>query len=368
MADVMAWFPAPSGSPSTPSLSVCRRVYRLGSVRYREEAAPPTGDTCLPPPLTGPLLRRCVERRARRRRRPTSILLLGDSRLRNLYHHLAQELDVPAPAVNITPYPFWSRNIHWTNSPERWCRVCPWHCCPRAAAAAGVSLRFEWRPFWTDATVTELEAAAESCESGHSDCPDLVLVNGALWYSTVMTQWKGQITNMVLLLRLQMARVVRALARIATITRTVLKLDEGFTRDVHFLLHKSNLAEIPVMHSVAYDAARKIPGVVIWSSALPESTGLLRKKCYGMQGRKSPTSSAYPDFSTTSGQPKNLVMKNETFIYECGSEPVHAGKATMSKAVQLLFGDMCAGYLKSSELQTNMSSSTPVCCYDNKNG
>ncbi|KAF0311368.1 hypothetical protein FJT64_017821 [Amphibalanus amphitrite] len=339
--------PAPSGTPSTPSLSVCRHVYRLGSVRYREEAAPSTGDTCLPPPLTGPLLRRCVERRARRRRRPTSILLLGDSRLRNLYQHLAQELDVPTPPEDSERYPDWQRGIHWTNSPERWCRVCPWHCCPRAAAAAGASLRFEWRPFWTDATVTELEAAAESCESGHRDCPDLVLVNGALWYMKAMLKvnaWSGDTAQLLLLLRAQLARAAAALTRLAFVTRTIWKLDEGTPSDVHLMLHSASPAEIPVVHSLVYDVARKIPGLTVWSSALPESTGFLRHTCYSMQGRQDPVTS---DDSTpavlVNGRPQNdRVSSNRTFIRECGKEALHLSEAVMSRAVRTMFAEFCS--------------------------
>ena len=249
--------------PVRPPAAACRRVYRLGSVRYRQEQAPPTEDRCVPPLLPPPLLRRCVDRRARRRRKPTSILLLGDSRMRNLYQQLAEELGVPAPRDTSIPHADWYRAVRWYLSPERWCQVCPWHCCGRAAAAAGVSLRFEWRPFWTEATVAELEAAAGRCERRQPDCPDLVLVNGALWYMKAMLKvnaWRGGTAQLLLLLRLQLARAAAALARLAALTRTVWKLDEGMPSDVHLLVHSASPAEVPVVHSLVYDTARKVSG------------------------------------------------------------------------------------------------------------
>ena len=114
-----------------------------------------------------------------------------------------------------------------------------------------------------------------------------------------------------------------------------------------------------------YTCPFQIPGLIIWSSALPESTGFLRSKCYGMQGRDNPVSSKYPDFSGEGSGPKSAVIKNETFIYECGREYVHAGKATMSKANQMLFSDICADDLRSTELGTDVSLSASMCCYEN---
>ena len=246
-----------SRSGPAPAEPGCSRVYRLSSVSYRLEETWPDVAGCVPPLLTPPLLRRCVAARARRRRRPTSILLLGDSRIRLLYQHLADELGVPTPPVNTTNAdPYWKNGIRWDNSPERWCQVCPWHCCPRAAADAGVSLRFEWRPFWTEAMVAELETAAERCERGRDDCPDLVVLNGALWYAT--SQLNNHISQMTFLLRRQLARAAAALTRLASLTRTVWKLDEGQLIDIRTPVHGSNLPRIPVLHSVVYDAVHKV--------------------------------------------------------------------------------------------------------------
>ena len=84
-------------------------------------------------------------------------------------------------------------------------------------------------------------------------------MNGAIWYSKTVWQWRGHITQMLLLLRLQLARATPALARLAAVTRTVIKLDEGFTYDIHeLMLHRSNMEEFPVMHSLAYDAAMRV--------------------------------------------------------------------------------------------------------------
>ena len=181
--------------------------------------------------------------------------------MRKLYQHMADELGVPTPPEDPKLDSGWQKGIHWDNSPAQWCRVCPWNCCPRAAAAAGLSLRYEWRPFWTDAMVAELEEAAESCERGQDDCPDVVLLNGALWYTKALMKvnaWKGPIADLALLQRLQLDRAAPALARLASLTRTVWKLDEGIPYDVHLLLHSAGPAEISIVHSLVYDAARKV--------------------------------------------------------------------------------------------------------------
>ena len=181
--------------------------------------------------------------------------------MRTIYQRLADELGVPTPPEDVKLYTGWQKGIHWDNSPERWCRVCPWHCCPRTAAAAGLSLRYEWRPFWTEAMVTELQEAAESCERGRDDCPDLVLLDGALWYTKALLKvnaWKGQIAELLLLLRLQLELAAPTLARLAALTRTVWKLDEGIPYDVHTLVHSAGPAEVPIIHSLVYDAARKV--------------------------------------------------------------------------------------------------------------
>ncbi|KAF0311890.1 hypothetical protein FJT64_017331 [Amphibalanus amphitrite] len=266
-----------------------------------------------------------------------------DSARRKTASGWQEELGAPTPPETTKPDGSWQRHIHWTNSPERWCQLCPWNCCPRAAAAAGVALRFEWRPFWTEAMVSELEATAVSCERGHRDCPDLVLVNGALWYQLLSPR-----LEMAELMRQQVSRAAPALARLASLTRLVWKLDEETINDIVTDVHRSGPAEVPTLHAVVYDAARKIPGLVIWSSALPESTGFTRIKCQPLKK------------FVRSG-----VLNEATFHHECGQDVVHGSVAVMTKAVQMMFTDLCARDLDFTTLEEetqNMSVMPPFCC------
>ena len=92
----------------------------------------------------------------------------------------------------------------------------------------------------------------------------------------------------------------------------------------------------------------QIPGLVVWSSALPESTGFLRQKCYRLKR------------FFESG-----VITKETLIEHCGFDSIHATKAAMSNAVSMLFAELCAADLDLATVQdrdTNETVRLPICC------
>ena len=117
----------------------------------------------------------------------------------------------------------------------------------------------------------------------------------------------------------------------------------------------------------------QIPGLVVWTSALPESTGFLRRQCYPLQGREDPDSPE--DSLQDQGSPSPVILlesrdQNETFVHECGTEPMHSSQARMTKAIQMMFAELCSEYLDSETLgQTYQNqinaNQLSICCSDN---
>ena len=114
---------------------------------------------------------------------------------------------------------------------------------------------------------------------------------------------------------------------------------------------RSRPAEIGEIHSgLTLVVLLQIPGLIVWTSALPESTGFLRLKCYSLR--------AY----VLAG-----VLNHATFNQECGPDLLHAGKPVLTKAIQMLMAELCSEYLDLSSVEDGSENKTvhpPVCCSD----
>lgn len=137
---------------------------------------------CVVPELTDAGLRACFQRRARQLGRPIKITLIGDSRARFVYATFANMFMIDLPgrqglAFNATAYLPEASPAVWLSS----------GLSAHQVKNDLVDLSLEWFPFLNKFASSALSSLARACaktEVRHADCPDLLLVNSGVWYSS----------------------------------------------------------------------------------------------------------------------------------------------------------------------------------------
>lgn len=201
----------------------------LGLARAVDRANGDDTEPCIVPELTDAETRDCFQRRARKLGRPVSIVFMGDSRARVLFETLAEVFKLAFKAVfkarDKMPYlP--------EASPDEWCSLgsCPYH-----ASSHFVDIRHEWYPFFNKFMLSALSNLTEGCESGGGGgqrCPDALVVNSAVWYSTRTPGLRPlRAETVVLMYRLHMQQSQTALRRASQLTPTYWKLNEPIFSD-----------------------------------------------------------------------------------------------------------------------------------------
>ncbi|XP_043222016.1 uncharacterized protein LOC122381660 [Amphibalanus amphitrite] len=274
----------------------------------------------------------CLRRRAARLGRPARLVLIGDSRSRILQEQLKEFVHLsigPKPedisAADVPPGPLHDFQLFATRD------MCPIRgkFCSNILTSDVLSVEFWRRPFLYTLFVQKLRAIATECRARPPACPDLVVLNGGLWYIQMRIQQLVVIENSptAWMIKLgehvtELRAVLRELSELVTV---VWRLEEAITSDALGLGKKDMdyQKRITASHPFFYELQRQVPRLAVWSSMLPETMDVAQRVCRPVRQLNVSTDAVIED----------------TFD-QCEDE-IHAGPALRQRFISKLLDILC---------------------------
>jgi len=212
-------------------------------------------------------------------------VLVGDSRNRILQQQLQEFLQLAngtepedLGAEDIPQDKFYSVELLST---REMCRKKDKHCS-RSVGSELLHLDFWRRPYVYSLFVAKLKEMVLTCRRRPSHCPDLVVLNDAVWYCRRfwLSVKVGTAMFWMMKMREDMVDVASVLRELTELTTVIWRLDESITSDVTNLNLKADFQKrITASHSFVYDLRRRVPQLAVWSSMLSETVDFAHRVC-----------------------------------------------------------------------------------------
>ena len=299
---------------------------------------------CLVRPLQPSAVSDRLRQRAAATGRPTQLAFIGDSRGRIIYSRIIERLgleiyrrssDQPLPgapaASNLTGAPANCTEAfpQLLSSEKRLdaplTRRLP---CSRRAGDQSLQMHFWYRPYTTRSFDTRAATIIELCSSQPETCPALVILNAGAWYARRFSlTLRATAADWVLHFRRDLAGRRATLRRLAAATNVVWKLEDPiFMREVEGTRPDVMTSVLLVMQALTYAEAARVPGLTVWSSALPESGRYERRMCGSWPRRP--------------GEPKRYAAAGGTD--DC-RDPYHVGRDVLDGQTDAIFDYLYQG-------------------------
>jgi len=253
----------------------CLRIFQLTHSQLGTNHTIPEV-TCGSGALSRPQTEACLRRRAARLGRPARLVLVGDSRNRILQQQLQEFLQLAngtepedLGAEDIPRDKFYSVELLST---REMCRKKDKHCS-RSVGSELLHLDFWRRPYVYSLFVAKLKEMVLTCRRRPRHCPDLVVLNDAVWYTRRfwLTVKVGPDMFWMMKMREDMVDVASVLRELTELTTVIWRLDESITSEVTNINQKADFQKrITASHSFVYDLRRRVPQLAVWSSCSPK--------------------------------------------------------------------------------------------------
>ncbi|XP_043198105.1 uncharacterized protein LOC122389121 [Amphibalanus amphitrite] len=318
-----------SGPERGPSPG-CQRILRLSSSLLGCVDRHPHPGACRSGSMDAAAVTACLRRRAARLRRPARLVLVGDSRARILQQQLSAFLQLANGSepvdVRAEDVPEGPLRRHQLSTTRDLCRKFD-KFCSHLVGNDLLQVDFWRRPYLHTLFTGKLRSLVAECRAGADGCPDLVVLNGGMWYLRAFDAIRDVINTPMtgaMMMRDHVGALREVLTELVSHTTVVWRLEEAVITDALPLDRKDTVQrKLTMSHALFFDLQRQVPGLLVWSSMLPETFDFAQRVCRPVKQIANST---------------DIVV--EEIFDECDDE-IHVGPEMRQRFVSKLLDILC---------------------------
>ncbi|KAF0306249.1 hypothetical protein FJT64_022174 [Amphibalanus amphitrite] len=242
----------------------CQRILRLSSSLLGCVDRHPHPGACRSGSMDAAAVTACLRRRAARLRRPARLVLVGDSRARILQQQLSaflqlgngsEPVDVRAEDVPEGPL-----RRHQLSTTRDLCRKFD-KFCSHLVGNDLLQVDFWRRPYLHTLFTGKLRSLVAECRAGADGCPDLVVLNGGMWYLRAFDAIRDVINTPMtgaMMMRDHVGALRELLTELVSHTTVVWRLEEAVITDAVPLDRKDTVQrKLTMSHALFFDLQRQ---------------------------------------------------------------------------------------------------------------